>query len=60
MEASVLSASTAMRPSWNICAETVCAAAAVPVESMVRIARMTAMNVMFCAIDQAAPPRHPP
>mmetsp|Transcript_7168 Transcript_7168/g.30524 ORF Transcript_7168/g.30524 Transcript_7168/m.30524 type:complete len:276 (-) Transcript_7168:730-1557(-) len=59
MDASVLSASTAMRPSWNICAETVCAAAEVPVESMVRIARMTAMNVMFCAIDRsctAAPP----
>mmetsp|Transcript_4268 Transcript_4268/g.15028 ORF Transcript_4268/g.15028 Transcript_4268/m.15028 type:complete len:246 (+) Transcript_4268:597-1334(+) len=59
MLASVDSARTAMRHSWNICAETVCAAAAVPVASIVSIARITARNVMFCAMDRictAAPP----
>mmetsp|Transcript_22691 Transcript_22691/g.56230 ORF Transcript_22691/g.56230 Transcript_22691/m.56230 type:complete len:264 (+) Transcript_22691:526-1317(+) len=59
MAASVDSARMAMTPSWNICADTVCAAAAVPVGSIVRIDRMTAMNVMFCAMERsctAAPP----
>mmetsp|Transcript_9959 Transcript_9959/g.36977 ORF Transcript_9959/g.36977 Transcript_9959/m.36977 type:complete len:289 (+) Transcript_9959:1283-2149(+) len=59
IEANVDSARTAINPSWNICALTVCAAAAVPVASIVRMALMTAMNVMFCAIDRnctAAPP----
>mmetsp|Transcript_10842 Transcript_10842/g.26480 ORF Transcript_10842/g.26480 Transcript_10842/m.26480 type:complete len:380 (-) Transcript_10842:648-1787(-) len=59
MAARVDSARMAITPSWNICADTVCAAAAVPVSSMVRMARITAMKVMFCAMERsctAAPP----